>query len=253
MGDRTERAKSTIKGVVAPDAAASQESGTVTAPLGTSQNPSNAVLTVPNLITFCRFILTIVFLVLFVQHDDSKRMIALSLYAIAACTDFLDGQIARRTQTVSWVGKVMDPIMDRVLLFTGVLGLMAKGELPVWVACFVVGRDAYLAIMAMYLRRYEKRPLDVIYVGKMATACLMIGFVDLLINFPRIEGLGIVDVHWLPGLNHTASALGIFFVYLGVICSALAAVIYTYKGYKVRNAVIQARRRGDISHEHQTA
>lgn len=241
LGDRSERAKSTIKEVVAPEAAASQESGTVTAPLGTSENPSNAVFTVANVITFCRFILTIAFLALFVRHDPSTRMTALALYAIAASTDFLDGQVARRTQTVSWVGKVMDPIMDRVLLFTGVLGLMVTGELPVWVAILVVGRDVYLALAAMYLRKFDTRPVDVIYVGKMATAFLMIGFVDLLINAPQVAGLSIVRTAGLPGFNGTTNAVGIYFVYMGLLCSVLAAIIYTYKGFKIRGAVLEAQ------------
>lgn len=241
MGDRTEQAKTTIKSVVAPDAAALQEAGVVTAPLGTSQNPSSAVFTLANFITLCRFILTIVFLVLFINHDESLRVPALVCYAIAAVTDFLDGQVARRTQTVSWVGKVMDPIMDRVLLFTGVIGLMITKELPVWVAVFVVGRDVYLAIQAMHLRMYRKRPLDVIYVGKAATALLMAGFVDLLIAAPMIKGLGWVDVDWLPGFNNTDAALGIFLVYAGVICSTIAAIIYTHKGLAIKHEILQKR------------
>ncbi len=247
MGERSQRAKSTIKGVVAFDAAVSQENGTVSAPIGTSENPSHEILTVANVVTFCRLILTLAFLALFVQQDDSLRPLALSLYAIAASTDFLDGQIARRTQTVSWVGKVMDPIMDRVLLFTGVLGLMVRGELPIWVACFVVGRDAILAVGAVILRRYVQRPLDVIYVGKVATACLMIGFVDLLINVPQIAGLGLVNVAWLPGLNNTSCALGVFFVYAGLICSAMAAVIYYYKGLKLVRDIKASRRKEELA------
>lgn len=241
MGDRAERAKTTIKTMAAPDAAASQISGTVQDPIGTSSNPSNAVLTVANLITFCRLILTGVFLVLFVQHDDSTRWIALACYAIAASTDFLDGQVARRTQTVSWLGKIMDPIMDRVLLFTGVIGLMVTGELPLWVAVFVVSRDCYLGVAAMILRRYRKRPLDVIYIGKVATALLMTGFVDLLLAVPMLPGFGIFDVSWLPGLNTTPAALGIHLVYVGIICSTIAAIIYTVKGLKIRRQVLDER------------
>lgn len=245
MGTRSERVKSTIKGVVAPDAAASQASGNVTAPLGTSENPSHAVFTIANVITVLRFILTIAFLVLFVQHDDSTRVLAITLYGIAAGTDFLDGQIARRTQTVSWVGKVMDPIMDRVVLFIGVLGLMATGELPIWVACFVVGRDIYLAIMASYLRKFDKRPIDVNYIGKAATAFLMAGFGFLLINQPQVAGLGIVDVGWLPGLNDEPCALGMFSVYAGIVCSTVAAVVYTRKGLRIRRAVIDGWQKGN--------
>ncbi|MDO4536691.1 MAG: CDP-alcohol phosphatidyltransferase family protein [Coriobacteriales bacterium] len=244
MSERTERAKSTIKGVVAPDAAASQEQGTATAPLGTSENPSNAVVTLANFITLCRFILTVIFLVLFVQKNEATRIPALALYAIAACTDFLDGQVARRTQTVSWVGKIMDPLMDRFLLFTGVLGLVATGELPIWVACFVIGRDLYLGGAAMVLRRYRTRPLDVIYVGKVATALLMSGFVLLLIAQPVVPALGLINVSWLPGLNHESAPLGIFFVYVGLICSTIAMVTYTVQGFRIRSEVLRARAEG---------
>jgi cardiolipin synthase len=230
----------------APEIARSQAEGTVTAPLGTSENPSNAIFTIANVITMLRFVLTMVFLVLFVRHEEQTRVLALACYAIAACTDFLDGQVARRTQTVSWVGKIMDPLMDRVLLFTGVLGLMAVGELPVWVAAFVVCRDVYLGICAAILQRYRKRPLDVIFVGKVATALLMTGFVDLLIGAPVVPGLGLVSVDWLPGLNSTPSAVGIFFVYLGLVCSLAAAIIYTVKGARVRRDVL-AKRSGEAS------
>lgn len=241
VSKRIENAKNAIKGTIAPDAAELQRSGESDAPIGSSQNPSSEIFTIANCITACRFLLTVVFLFLFVQHDPAMRIPALVCYAVAACTDFLDGQVARRTQTVSWLGKVMDPIMDRVLLFTGVLGLMITGELPVWVAVFVVCRDLYLGVAAIILRRYRTRPLDVVYVGKVATALLMAGFVDLLIAAPVVGGLGLVDVAWLPGLNHTPAAIGIFFVYAGVICSATAAVVYTVQGIQVRREALASR------------
>lgn len=236
MVSKTEQAKDALREYAAPDAAESQAAGTATAPVGTSDNPSHQILTVANFITLCRFALTIVFLVLFVNHGN--RYVALSCYAIAAVTDFLDGQVARRTQTVSWVGKIMDPIMDRVLLFTGVLGLMITGELPIWVAVFVIGRDAYLAVGAAILRKYRRRPVDVVYIGKVTTALLMAGFVDLLLDIPQVQGLGLVNASWLPGLNGTAAAVGIFFVYAGIICSTITAVIYTKEGIAIRNQAI---------------
>lgn len=239
MGSKTQKAKSAAKEHVAYDAAASQAQGTVTSPVGTSDNPSSQVFTVANVVTFCRFILTLVFLILFVNHEN--RFVALACYAIAATTDFLDGQIARRTQTVSWVGKIMDPIMDRVLLFTGVLGLMITGELPIWVAVFVIGRDAYLFVGALIVRRYRKRPIDVVYIGKVTTALLMVGFVLLLLNWPRIDGLGLVSASWLPGLNSTSAGAGILFVYAGIICSTITAIIYSYEAIMIRKKALQDR------------
>ena len=233
MSEKSEHIKTNLKNMVDSDAEQLQSEGRADAPVGTPDNPSHRILTVANVITFCRLGLTIAFLVLFAQGED--RYVSLALYAIAAITDFLDGKVARATQTVSWVGKIMDPIMDRILLLAGVLGLMLTGELPLWVAVFVIVRDGYLAWGAWFLQRYRRRPVDVVYIGKVTTALLMAGFCDLLLDLPIVDGLGVTNASWLPGLNATPAAIGIFFVYAGVICSTITAIIYTRKGFEIRD------------------
>ena len=227
---------SQIRSATDSDAESAQRAGTATARVGTPESPSFKILTVANVITACRLALTIAFLVLFVQ--GTNRVLALCFYAIAAVTDFLDGQVARRTQTVSWLGKVMDPIMDRVLLFTGVLAIVLTGELPAWVAVLVIGRDCYLGIGALVLQKYRRRPVDVVYIGKVTTALLMFGFCDLLLGAPVVPGLGLANVSWLPGLNAQSAALGIFFVYAGLVCSITTAVIYTREGIRIRREAL---------------
>ena len=197
--------------------------------IGTSDYPSNKIFTISNFITFTRLVLTFVFLYLFISNEN--RYVALVIYAIAASTDWLDGQIARMTKTVSWLGKMMDPVVDRCLLFTGVVGLVGKGELPVWVCIAIIGRDVYLALGNLIVRRYHRRPIDVVYTGKIATALLMSGFTLMLLGLPVLDGLGFVPsaITWLPGLNGDSAPLGIFFVYVGVVFSLLTGVIYTAK------------------------
>ena len=231
MSARLDELKDAIKQVADSDAAVRQAQGIQNAPVGSSQNPSQEIFTVANVITFCRLALTIAFLVIFASRGN--RHVALACYATAAVTDFLDGQVARRTQTVSWLGKIMDPVMDRVLLFTGVLGLLIVGELPVWVPVFVIGRDVYLALGAGLLQHYRTRPVDVVYIGKIATALLMFGFCDLLLGAPVVAGLGLTNASWLPGLNTQPGVLGIFFVYAGVVCSAITALVYTAKAIQI--------------------
>ena len=228
---RWERVKTSNKSVADYDAAAAQASQVSTAPLGTPTNPSSAIFTVANCITLCRFILTGAFLYLFVNH--ANRYLALSLYALAASTDFLDGWVARSTQTVSWLGKIMDPIMDRFLLFTGVIGLMVRGELPYWIAAFVVGRDIYLTLGSLVLQRYRRRPVDVAFIGKVTTALLMTGFCLLLLGGPSIPGLGLIESPYLPVLGSQGGYLGMLFVYVGLICSLLTAVFYTLEGVRI--------------------
>ena len=198
--------------------------------IGTSDYPSNKIFTISNVITFIRLILTLVFLYLFVTNFN--RYVALVIYAVAASTDWLDGQIARMTKTVSWLGKMMDPIVDRALLFTGVLGLVVRGELPVWVCILVIGRDVYLACGNAIVRKYHRRPIDVVYTGKIATALLMSGFSLMLLGLPVVHGFNWlpVEASAFPGLNGASVPLGIFFVYLGVCFSMLTAVVYTIKG-----------------------
>lgn len=211
----------------------------VDAPVGSSENPSNRILTVANAFTVTRMLLTCVFLVLFV--NDVCRPLAITIYAVAACTDWADGQVARRTQTVSWFGKLLDPVCDRFLLFTGVLGLVIRGELPAWVAILVIARDVYLALGALVVRRYRERPVDVVYIGKIATALLMFGFCDLLLGLPVIDGLGITSAAWLPGLNGVGGPVGLLFVYAGCVCSVITAIVYTTEGAAI---VREALKRG---------
>ena len=205
---------SQIKEAADADAAKAQAEGTITDPVGSSNNPSNAIFTVANVITFCRLILTIIFLVLF--STGGNRWVALGCYVTAAVTDFLDGQIARRTQTVSWLGKIL-----------------IIGELPLWIPLFVIGRDVYLTFGALAVRKFRRRPIDVVFVGKAATAFLMTGFSLLLLGIPVVSGLGLVNVSWLPGLNSESSALGIFFVYIGIVFSAITAIVYTGEAAKI--------------------
>ncbi len=239
MSNARSRVSRKVKNRIDPDALKAQTEGTTEAPLGTSSNPSNQIFTLANLITLCRFILTLTFLYLFVNHGN--RAVAVTCYVVAAVTDFLDGQVARRTQTVSWLGKICDPIMDRVLLFTGVLGLVWVGELPLWIAFFVILRDAYLLVGAMIVQRYRRRPIDVIYVGKGATACLMAGFADMLLGQPQIHALGITSASWLPGLNNESAALGIFIIYIGLVLSTIAAIIYSKEGFAIRRQVLDSQ------------
>ncbi|MBY4798008.1 CDP-alcohol phosphatidyltransferase family protein [Collinsella sp. AGMB00827] len=205
--------------------------------IGTSDYPSNRIFTISNLITFIRLILTFVFLYLFT--NDLDRQTALIIYAVAASTDWLDGQIARMTNTVSWLGKAMDPIVDRALLFTGVLGLVMRGELPVWVCAVIIGRDVYLALGNAIVRHFHKRPIDVVLTGKAATALFMAGFTLMLLGIPVVEGFSAFAAGSpFPGLNGQAAPLGIFFVYLGIPCSLITAIVYTVRGYRAARRAI---------------
>jgi cardiolipin synthase len=202
----------------------------------------HTVYSVANLITVMRLLLVPFFFTVLVDaNTDRGRLTAFLIYAVAASTDWIDGQIARRTHTVTQFGKIVDPLVDRLLLASGVLGLYLIDVLPMWVPLVLIARDVYLLQGAYRLERYHVI-LPVTYTGKLTTAVLFTGFSSLIAGWPILGGVGFVESSWLPGLGQQGAALGIWFVYVGVMLSVSAAVQYTVIARRARDAAIAAGR-----------
>lgn len=204
-----------------------------------SEKVLDTIFTVPNLISFIRLCMAPVYLLLLSRGENAAAAI---LFGIAASTDFVDGQIARRTHTVSKLGQLLDPAVDRVLMIMAVFGLMLVGRLPVWIVVVVLLRDLLLLIGgAFLLQRYNVR-VAVIYPGKFATTFLFVGFAGLLLNVPQVAGLGVCDIAWLPGLNSLTWSWGIWPVYAGLFLGAFTTTYYVVKGFQgMREAQRAAR------------
>ena len=188
---------------------------------GGSIEATDKIFTLPNLISAVRLCLVPVYLVLLLNGYDVAATV---LFALAAGTDWVDGQIARRTNAVSKLGQLLDPAVDRILMIAGVAGLFLVGRLPCGSSPSCV-RDLLLLCGGAYLiKRYCIR-VAVIYPGKVATTLLFVGFAGLLLNWPLFPGLGLVDAAWLPGFNADPVSWGIWFVYAG-LALALATTAY---------------------------
>ncbi len=204
-----------------------------------SEKVLDTIFTVPNLISFIRLCMAPVYLVLLSRGENAAAAI---LFGIAASTDFVDGQIARRTHTVSKLGRLLDPAVDRVLMITAVFGLMLVGRLPVWIVVVVLLRDLLLLIGGAFLLQHYNVRVAVIYPGKFATTFLFVGFAGLLLNVPQVAGLGVCDIAWLPGLNSLTWSWGIWPVYAGLFLGVFTTTYYVVKGFQgMREAQRAAR------------
>lgn len=202
----------------------------------------HTVYSVANLITIMRLLLVPFFFTVLVDADGERgRLTAFFIYAIAASTDWIDGQIARRTHTVTQFGKIVDPLVDRLLLASGVLGLYLIDVLPLWVPIVLVLRDVYLLYGAYSLEHYHII-LPVTRTGKLTTAVLFAGFSSLIAGWPEVGGARLIESSWLPGLGAEPAALGMWFVYVGIALSLSAAVQYTVIALRARDAAIAAGR-----------
>lgn len=186
---------------------------------------TNKVLTIPNVISFIRLCMVPVYLVLLL---NGQNIAAAAVFAVAATTDFLDGQIARRTHTVSKLGQLLDPVVDRALMVVGVLGVFLVGRVPLWVIVLIVARDALVVGGGAWLLFKKSIRIPVIYPGKFATTFLFIGFAALILNWPLVPGLGLCDLSWLPGFNGEAVCWGIWFIYAGLALSIGTTVYYAW-------------------------
>lgn len=199
---------------------------------------SHDVYTLANIITVLRLMLVpFFFTVLIVEKSD---VLAFFLFALAASTDWLDGQIARRTGTVTELGKAIDPLVDRLLIAAGVVGLYLDNRIPLWIVLFLIARDTYLLSGASWLARKRAGRLPVVYIGKLTTAVLLAGFSGVILNLPKSPGLGVLESSSLPGFGTQPVAVWMWLVYVGVVLSAATAVVYTLQASR---ALARARAR----------
>lgn len=194
------------------------------------EDHSHDIYTIANIITVLRLILVPIFFATLLSGRNDT--VAFFLFALAASTDWIDGQIARRTGTVTEIGKAIDPLVDRMLIAAGVLGVYLEGRLPLWIVLLLLGRDVYLLGGANHLARKHLRPIPVAFIGKLTTALLLIGFSDLILNWPLIPGAGVIETAQLPGWGTSPTPAGIWFVYLGMVTSVATAVLYTGRAWR---------------------
>ena len=195
-----------------------------------SRTGEDRIFTLPNLISFIRLLLIPVFFILYVFCD--QKVAGLAIFVIAACTDWIDGMVARSTGQVTKLGKVLDPFVDRILIIFGVIAVVATGRAPIWIMILVFARDIILGIFTIHLKKKHGNDLTVSYVGKTATAFIMTAFAMLLLDWPMVPGLGLFEVSWLPGFGEGTFCLGLFLAYVGIVLQWIAAVIYLYRGTK---------------------
>ncbi|KAK5279391.1 hypothetical protein LTR40_007869 [Exophiala xenobiotica] len=107
------------------------------------------IYTIPNILTFTRLIAApaVGYFIL-----TSQPLAAVSLFFYAGVTDLVDGYLARRFNSTTVVGTVIDPMADKALMTITVVCLTVNGTLPLWLATIILGRDVALAISAIYFR-----------------------------------------------------------------------------------------------------
>lgn len=179
---------------------------------------SDRVLTIPNILSFARLATVPVFVWLF---TSDRKNAAVLLYAVAAWTDFLDGYIARHTGSVTELGKLLDPLADRIFIAALAVALVAEDLLPMWLAVAVVGRDVVILALYPAVHRGAVRRIRVNFTGKLATAALLAGLTFMAVRETTVSwgdevgrgGLPLVlfgaVFYWVSGAMYASQALAL--------------------------------------------
>jgi CDP-diacylglycerol---glycerol-3-phosphate 3-phosphatidyltransferase len=116
---------------------------------------------VANAVTMLRLVLVPVFGWLLLAHgggNSTYRYVAFGVFAVAALTDKVDGELARRRAVVTDFGKIADPIVDKALIGVALIGLSVLGELPWWVTALVLVREFGVTALRFWMIRYAVIP-----------------------------------------------------------------------------------------------
>src|SRR5437879_6879148 len=135
-----------------------------------------------NRLTLSRLVLTILFVIALSSPWRYAHTTALITFLVAGITDFFDGEIARRYQTVTNFGRLMDPLVDKIMIAAAFISLVPLRAIPAWAATVVVGRDCLITGLRL-LARAKGQLLTAERLGKHKTSwqiITVIFFVTLL-------------------------------------------------------------------------
>jgi len=180
------------------------------------------VLTVPNGITVVR--LACIPLFVWLLFGARRQTDAAILLGALGATDWIDGQVARRWHQVSTVGKILDPVADRLLVGTAVIAIVVHGAVPVWFAAATLAREALVSVAVLVLASLGAERIDVLVVGKAGTFALMFAYPAFLLGDGRAAWQGDIRLAaWITGVLGLALAWVAAGAYLPVARRALHA------------------------------
>ncbi len=170
--------------------------------------------TIPNAIDFLRLAAIPVFLVIALSSDDGQDTLAVVLFGVIGWSDYLDGFAARLTGQYSRLGALLDPLVDRLLIVSGMVVCWQFSLLPRWAIAVVIARELFMLVASRYALTHDIE-LQINWAGRIGVAPIA--------GAPFFAMAG---VHWL----------GLILLYVGMAFGLTATVLYVRRGVQVMRA-----------------
>ena len=181
-------------------------------------NRMKRLMSHPNTLTLFRILAVPIIVVMLMVPNKLTAWIAALLFSAAAITDYLDGYLARQRGLVTKLGKVMDPVADKLLISCSFIMLADVGWIPAWVVCIIVARE--LAVTGLRnIVAHEGEDVSSSWLGKYKTGFQISAAIPHLIHYSYF------------GINMVA--IGNFFLVGAVVFTLWSGVDYFMKYRKL--------------------
>ncbi|MGH3322732.1 MAG: CDP-diacylglycerol--glycerol-3-phosphate 3-phosphatidyltransferase [Streptosporangiaceae bacterium] len=176
-----------------------------------------STLNVANILTFVRLLLVPLFAVFLAWNAPPWRLAAVGTFVVAALTDRVDGELARRRGCVTDFGKIADPLADKALIGTALVGLSALEQLAWWVTGVILFRELLITALRFVVRQHGVMPAS--RGGKAKTLTQIVAIVLYVVPF---GGAIAVAAHWVMGL--------------AVVITLASGIDYLFRAWRLRRA-----------------
>ena len=166
--------------------------------------------TLPNLVDYLRLAGIPVFLIVAFSSEDGESALAAVLFAVIGWSDYLDGFLARLTGQYSRLGALLDPLVDRLLIVSGMVVCWHFNLLPRWAIAIVIARELFMLVASRYALSHGLE-IQINWAGRLGVAPIA--------GAPFFAMAG---VHWLA----------LIMLYVGMALGLLSAALYVRRGVR---------------------
>lgn len=178
------------------------------------------LVNLPNLITYLRILIIPVFLWFVWRGDPVSSFLAAALFAFAALSDVVDGWLARKMNLVSVVGKLMDPLADKLIVTAALVMLAQMGRIEAWLVIVILSRELIVSALRQ-IASSEGLVIAANQGGKWKTALQLTGIIGVVVHYRYPIG-----VEGLLRFTFDFQVVGEWLLLLSLVPSLFSAVQY---------------------------
>lgn len=183
-------------------------------------------MTVPNQLTILRLILTLPFVAALSLQFPGAKILAFELFVFSSITDFADGYIARRFNQITDFGKLMDPLVDKIMTMSAFICLISLGSIPAWAVIVILSRE-FLITGLRLIAASRGKVLPAERLGKLKTVSQIATILYWLLLVAVLEQFGSAIA---PSIVTSLNIVG-----LGLVLFTVALTLWSGISYFAKN------------------